>query len=132
MESINITAGVTRADMDIHNEFIANEKQLVFIAGKAVLNKRHAFFDILGDPWNFSAAVGYVFNIWEEREGGAHMIAWTSPTNLTLSTSDTNEILLNAPSIDTSIERGKYYYEIEYLISGGYSILIAYGQAEFL
>lgn len=118
--------------MDIHNEFIATEKQLVFIAGKAVLNKRHAFFDINEDPWNFSSATGYTFKIWEEREGGLLMIDWISPTNLTLSATNTNEIILNAPSIDTTIERGKYYYEIEYLISGGYSILIAYGQAEFL
>lgn len=129
---INLIAGVTRADMDIHDEFIAQQKALVFYAGKAVLNKRHAFFDINGDPWNFSSAVGYTFKIWEEREGGRLMISWTSPTNLELSTTNTNEIILNAPVDDTSIERGKYYYEIEYLISGGYSILIAYGQATFI
>lgn len=118
--------------MEIHNEFIAQEKKLVFYAGKAVLNKRHAFFDIDGDAWNFTTATGYTFKIWEEREGGLLMISWTSPTNLTLSTSDTNEIILNAPVTDTTIERGKYYYEIEYIIAGGYSILIGYGQAEFI
>lgn len=118
--------------MDIYNEFIAEQKDLVFYQGKAILNKRHAFYDINNDPWNFSLATGYTFKIWEEREGGGLMISWTSPTNLTLSASDTNEILLNAPSTDTSIERGKYYYEIEYLIAGGYSILIAYGQANFI
>lgn len=118
--------------MDIHNEFIAQKKRLVFYAGKAVLNKRHAFFDINEDPWNFSAATGFTFKIWEEREGGQLMITWTSPTNLTLSTTNTNEIILNAPAIDTTIERGKYYYEIEYLLSGGYSVLIAYGEADFL
>ena len=52
--------------------------------------------------------------------------------NLSLSTSDTNEILLNAPATDTNIERGKYYYEIEYLIDGGYTILIAYGTANII
>jgi hypothetical protein len=123
---------VTHADMDIHNEFIAQEKALVFYAGKAILNKRHAFYDINNDPWNFSAATGYTFKIWEEREGGRLMIDWDSPTNLTLSAVETNEIILNAPSTDTSIERGKYYYEMEYIVSGGYSILIAYGEANFL
>lgn len=118
--------------MEIHNEFIAQEKKLVFYAGKAVLNKRHAFFDVDGNSWNFSLATGYTFKIWEEREGGLLMINWSSPTNLTLSTSDTNEIILNAPAIDTAIERGKYYYEIEYIIAGGYTILIGYGQAEFI
>lgn len=118
--------------MDIYNEFIAQEKDLVFYQGKSILNKRHAFFDINLNEWDFSTATGFTFKIWEEREGGLLMISWTSPTNLTLSTSNTNEILLNAPSTDTSIERGKYYYEIEYLLSGGYSVLIAYGQAEFL
>lgn len=118
--------------MDVHHEFIAQQKALVFYAGKPVLNKRHAFYDINGDQWNFSSAVGFTFKIWEEREGGLLMISWISPTNLTLSTSDTNEIILNAPVSDTTIERGKYYYEIEYLISGGYSVLIAYGEAKFL
>lgn len=118
--------------MEIHNEFIAQEKKLVFYTGKPVLNKRHAFFDVDGNAWNFSLATGYTFKIWEEREGGLLMINWTSPTNLTLSTSDTNEIILNAPATDTAIERGKYYYEIEYITAGGYTILIGYGQAEFI
>ena len=117
--------------MDIHNEFIAQEKELFFYSGKSVLNKRHAFFDINGDPWNFSLATGFTFKIWEEREGGALMIDWDD-TNLTLSASDTNEVLLNAPASDTAIERGKYYYEIEYLIAGGYTILIGYGVAKFI
>jgi hypothetical protein len=117
--------------MDIHNEFIANRKDLVFYAGKPVLNKRHAFFDINGDPWSFALATGYTFKIWEEREGGLLMIDWDDD-NLILSGSIPNEIILNAPYIDTLIERGKYYYEIEYLIAGGYSILIGYGEAKFI
>lgn len=117
--------------MDIHNEFIAQEKDLVFYKGKAILNKRHAFYDINGDPWNFDLAIGYSFRIWEEREEGRLMIDWDD-TNLTLSGSATNEILLNAPASDTNIERGKYYYEIEYLTEGGYSILIGYGCAKFI
>lgn len=117
--------------MDIHNEFIAQEKDLVFYAGKAILNKRHAFYDINQDPWDFSSAIGFTFKIWEEREGGLLMIDWDD-TNLSLSSTNENEIILNAPSTDTSIERGKYYYEMEYLVAGGYSVLIAYGQAEFL
>ena len=122
---------VTHADMDIHNAFIAQEKDLVFYAGKAILNKRLAFYDINQDPWDFSEATGFTFKIWEEREGGLLMIDWDSD-NLSLSASNENEILLNAPSTDTSIERGKYYYEIEYLVAGGYSVLLAYGQAEFI
>lgn len=117
--------------MDIYNEFIARKKDLVFYSGKAILNKRHAFFDINNNPWDFSDATGFTFNIWEEREGGRHMIAWTSPTNIQASTSNVNEFILNSPVSDTSIERGKYYYEIEEL-TGGYSILLAYGEANFL
>lgn len=94
-----------------------------------MLNKVHAFYDINGDEWDFSLATGFTFNIWEEREGGKLMIEWTSPTNLANSG---HEITLNAPVADTSLERGKYYYEIEYLISGGYSILIGYGSAYFI
>lgn len=116
--------------MDIYNEFIANKKDLVFYAGKAILNKVHAFYDIDGTDWNFSAATGFTFKIWEEREGGRLMIDWSGTTgNLAVSG---NELTLNAPSSDTDIERGKYYYEIEYLTAGGYSVLIAFGEAKFI
>jgi hypothetical protein len=115
--------------MDIHNEFIAYEKELFFYSGKPVLNKVHAFYDRFGSPWNFSDAVGFTFKIWEEREGGYLMIDWTSPANLQNSG---HEITLNAPASDTTIERGKYYYEIEYLLAGGYSVLIGYGKATFI
>jgi len=115
--------------VDIHNEFIAQEKELYFYSGKPVLNKVHRFFDINGNDWDFSAATGFTFKIWEEREGGYQIINWTSPTNLTNSG---NEITLNAPVSDTSIERGNYYYEIEYIVSGGYAILIGFGRACFI
>lgn len=115
--------------MDIHNEFIAQEKDLVFYAGKAILNRRHVFFDINGEQWDFSDAIGFTFRIWEEREGGLLMIDWTDD-NLTLS--PPNEVILNSTAEETTIELGKYYYEIEYLVSGGYSVLIAYGEANFL
>jgi hypothetical protein len=116
--------------MDIHNEFIAQEKALVFYAGKAILNKVHRFWDVNGDPWDFSDASNFTFKIWEEREGGRLMIDWDD-VNLTLNATDTNEIILNAPAVDTSIERGKYYYEMEYIINA-YPVLIAYGEANFL
>ena len=114
--------------MDIHNEFIAFKKDLVFYAGKPVLNKVHAFYDVDRSTWNFSDAVDFYFTIWEEREGGLQLIRWTN-TNLTV---NGHELILNAPAADTSIERGKYYYEIEYTIAGGYSVLIAYGEAKFI
>jgi hypothetical protein len=117
--------------MDIHNEFIALEKDLVFYSGKAILNKRHAFYDRNQNPWVFTDVAGFTFKIWQEREGGRLMIDWDD-TNLSLSASNTNEIILNAPSSDTNIQLGKYYYEIEYIISGGYSILIGYGAANFI
>jgi hypothetical protein len=116
--------------MDIHNEFIANKKDLVFYAGKPVLNKRHAYYDINDDPWDFSLATGYTFKVWEEREGGLQLIDWSDTTgNLS---NYTNEIILNAPAGDTDIERGKYYYEQAYTISGGYEILLNYGEAKFI
>lgn len=116
--------------MDISNEFIAQRKDLTFYAGKPILNKVHAFFDVNGDDWNFSLATAFTFKIWEEREGGLLMITWLDTTgNLAVSG---NEITLNAPATDTDIERGKYYYEIEYLVAGGYPILIAFGEARFI
>lgn len=117
--------------MDIHNEFIAQEKALTFYSGKPILNKRHAFYDICGDPWDFSEAIGFTFKIWEEREGGRLMIDW-GDDNITLSESHSNELLLNSLASEANIERGKYYYEIEYLLSGGYTVLIGYGEANFI
>ncbi len=118
--------------MDIHNEFLPTKKiDIVFYAGKAVLNKPHAFWDINNDPWNFSQAIGYTFKIWEEREGGLLMIDW-SDTNGNLTNNGDNIIYLNAQATDTSIGLGKYYYEIEYLIAGGYTILIGAGEAKFI
>lgn len=116
--------------MDIHNEFIAQKKDLVFYAGKAIINKRHAFFDRNGQEWDLSDATGFTFKIWEEREGGRLMIEWDDD-NITASTSNTNEFILNSPATDTNIERGKYYYEIEEIV-GGYPVLLAYGEANFL
>ena len=115
--------------MDIHNEFIAFKKELVFYSGKPILNKVHVFYDVNDDPWNFASATGFTFKIWEERSDGRLLITWTSPENLTWSA---NEMILNAPSSDTGIEPGKYYYEIEYQIAGPYSVLIAFGDARFI
>jgi|SRR5690606_5326541 hypothetical protein len=114
--------------MDINNEFIAQKKDLVFYAGKAIINKRHAFYDINGNPWNFSFATGFSIRIWEEREDGLLMIYWDD-TNIT---AIGHELILNSQADVTNIERGKYYYEIEYTISGGYGILIGYGEARFI
>jgi hypothetical protein len=119
--------------MDIHNEFIACKYDLVFYAGKPVLNRRHAYYDINGDAWDFSLAIGYTFTVWEEREGGLEVISWTDTAgNLALSGSHPNEIILNAQATDTAIERGKYYYEAEYIVAGGYPILLNYGEAKFI
>jgi hypothetical protein len=115
--------------MDIHNEFIAQEKDLVMYKAKAIINRVHRFYGLNRDPWDFSDAEHFSFKIWEEREGGLLMIDWDD-TNLTASLPQ--DIILNAPSTDTDIERGKYYYEIEYMEADGYPILIAYGQMNIL
>lgn len=115
--------------MEGYNEYIANRKDLSFYKGKAILNKAHEFYDKCNLPWNFGLAIGFTFKIWQEREGGLLMIDWISPTNLTWSD---NTMILNAPAADTNIELGRYYYEIEFLIDGGYSVLVAFGKADFI
>ena len=117
--------------MDIHNEFIAQKKDLVFYAGKAILNRVHTFYDIDNNAWDFSDATGFTFKIWQERNrtDGLLMISWSSPANLANSG---NDLILNSNATDTDIQRGKYDYEIEYQVAGGYSVLIAYGMARFI
>lgn len=114
--------------MDIHNEFLAQKKELVFYAGKAIINREHTWYDINQELWDFSDAISFTFKIWQEREGGLLMIDWgvanLSPT--------ANGFILNSNSSDTSIERGKYHYEIEEIIAGGYGVLIGYGTARFI
>lgn len=86
--------------------------------------------DINGDAWSFSGAVGFTFKIWEEREGGLQVVDWSSPVSLS---NNLNDIILNAPAVDTAmIGIGKYYYEIEYITAGGYPVLIAFGEAKFI
>jgi hypothetical protein len=114
--------------MDIHNEFIAQKKDLVFYAGKPILNRLHSFYDINDNPWNFADVIGLSFKIWQEREGGLLMIDWDD-SNLSISG---NDIILNSQAVVTNIERGKYYYEMEYFVVGGYPILIAFGEAKFI
>ncbi len=113
--------------MDIFNEFIAQEKDLVFYAGKAITNREHTWYDVDGNLWTFTDAVGFTFKIWEEREGGLLMISWDSQLTPTGS-----GFMLTSPGTTTDIEKGIYYYEIEYLVSGGYSVLIGYGKAKFI
>lgn len=115
--------------MDIHNEFIAEEKNLVFYKGKPIINRVHDVKDREGNPWDLSVAVGMFFNIFEEREGGLQVISWTDPDNLAWSG---YQFTLNAPASDSDIELGKYYYEVGYLIDGGYDVLIGYGEAKFI
>lgn len=114
--------------MDIHNEFIAQKKELVFQAGKSILNREHTFYDIYGELWTFTDALSFTFKIWEEREGGLLKIDWGA-ANLTPTA---NGFLLTSNALDTAIIKGKYYYEIEYLVAGGYTVLIAYGLARFI
>jgi hypothetical protein len=115
--------------MDIHNIFIADQKTLVFYAGKPIINRQMDFYDINGDDWDFSDATGVTMKVWEEREGGIQLIDWVDPDNLSISG---KSIFLNAPATDTSIGLGKYYYEIAYQIAGGYEVLAAYGMAKFI
>lgn len=115
--------------MDNSQEFIAQEKALVFYTGKPIINRQHIFKDQCGDDYSLSAAVAFTFKIWQEREGGLQVISWSSPQNLTALD---NVLTLNAPAEDTSIYRGKYYYEIAEIIAGGYEILLAYGEANFI
>ena len=117
------------AAMDNSQEFIANEKDLLFYAGKPIINKQHVFNDECGNPYSLSAGLAFTFKIWQEREGGLQVINWSSPENLTASD---NILILNAPAADTTIYRGKYYYEIAEIIAGGYEILLTYGEADFI
>lgn len=115
--------------MDIFNEFPALEKDIVFYAGKDIVDYPHVWYDRDGTIWTFTDAIGFTFKIWEEREGGLLMISWDNTTNLS---QNANGFNLTASKLETDIEKGKYYYEIEYLVAGGYSVLIAFGKAKFI
>lgn len=115
--------------MDMHKQFSAFEKTLIFYAGKPIINHQNAFLDDCSLPKSFDDAIAFTLKIWEERTGGLQVINWSSPENLSVSE---NIIFLNAPAEDTDIETGKYYYELAYIIAGGYEVLITYGQAIFI
>jgi hypothetical protein len=107
-----------------HNTFIAEEYSLVFYTGKPLVS-----FSLDCSNATFSGQVGYTFKIWEDGENGRLLLSLVQGTGLVLS--GTN-VLISTSSGQMNIPVGKYYYELSYLISGGYEVLVKFGQAKFI
>lgn len=115
--------------LDNHHEFIAVEKDLTFYSGKAVINRVNRFYDNTGSDYLLTSNIGLFFVIYEEREEGR--IVFESDHNSGLSTS-VNDIIFNFSVADMSIPIGNYYYELGYVVDGGYEIILAYGSLRFI
>lgn len=111
--------------------FDAVEDDLTFYDGKPVISFKVEFFseecddDLVDDEvdYTFSGFVSGYFRVYNERKG--RLIKDWAMTN------DGSSLVLNTS--DTSFEDlGIYYYEIGYLMSGGYELALMYGKLRII
>jgi hypothetical protein len=107
-----------------HKTFIGEEYDLIFYTGKPLVE-----YEIECENATFSGQVGYTLKIWEDGEDGRQLLSLVQGNGLRLSGTS---IFISASSGQMDIEPGRYYYELSYLVSGGYEILVKYGLAKFI
>jgi hypothetical protein len=109
------------------NTYIANEVNLNFFTDKPVRNTTFVFTYDDDTDFDFPGGIGSVsLQVWEDDEDGKRLYNWTTQTEITVSG---NVVFLN--TADLNLEAGKYYYELGYVTTGGYEILLMFGEAKF-
>lgn len=109
--------------MDSHNLFPGIEWPLVYYNGKAVYNQHFEFLDQDESDFSFTDFSSARLDVYDKRSG--RLLKSFDSTHLTRSG---NDIYFNASGADMEFEDiGKYYYEMYYIQSGGYDIVLLYG-----
>lgn len=105
------------------------EKQLKMYNGQAVLDYDIEFFieecdedlEYEEEDFTFPAYASAYLRIYNERSGRLLK-------NITTISQSGGSLILNASAEDMTLEdKGKYYYELGYVQTGGYDIVLAYG-----
>lgn len=107
------------------NSFIAENEDLTAYNGQAILNLAIAY--ILDDDddteFTFPGYVSSYMNVYDSDERNNLVKAFTTQV-----TRNSSVQVLNLSESDMTFEsQGKYYYELGYIISGGYETVLRYG-----
>lgn len=119
--------------MSKHNLFDGIEYKLVHYNGKSVNNAQFVFYNEDGETsYAFTGYLRAYIEIFDEREGIVLKTFTDGDGSGALSrSSNTITWNVNASSIQFT-DRGKYYYHMYYLTTGGYTITILYGDFEVI
>ena len=116
-----------------HKLFDGIEYKLQHYNGKSVNNAQFIFYNEDGETaYSFTGFLHIYLEIYDEREGLRLKLFTDSDGSGSLSRS-TNTVTWN--SNETSMlfnDRGKYYYHIYYITTGGYTIPLVYGEFEVI
>lgn len=111
--------------MDIVQGFIAENEDLKFYNGKAIINLVFAYYydDEDETAFDFTDDSGsYFFRVLDERSG-RELKEYTTQL-----TRNSNRIIMNCSVSDMTFDDlGRYYYEKGYIRSGGYEEILRYG-----
>lgn len=109
--------------------FTATKEELEIYNGQAVINN---VFEILNEDataFGFTGESGLFITFFNEREG----VVVKEFTDLTGLSRNSNNIFWNANPTDMQFDdRGKYYYELGFIRSGGYEQVLCYGNAKVI
>jgi len=109
------------------NLFIGSNDSLNVLNGQAIINGSILFFydDCDESEFDFPNYAGLFMIVSNERDGSV-IKSFSSTTGLSRSG---NAIIINLSVLDmTFTDAGKYYYELGYIISGGYEQILRYGE----
>lgn len=110
--------------MERTNTFLAQEQELRIYNGQAIIDLPFQFVydDAYSTAFEFRGYVSAFMYVYDERSGQLIKRYTTQVTR------NSNYLVLNCSVSDTTFEdNGKYYYEIGFVMSGGYSITLRYG-----
>ena len=105
------------------------EKKIVIYNSQAMINFVVEFFTVNECQeeveFTFPGYISSFFRVYNERLG-------TELKDISLSHNG-NTLIINASVLDMTFEdNGKYYYELGYVQTGGYEIVLQYGTAEVI
>lgn len=108
------------------NLFIGTKDELRVFNGQAIINGSILFFynDCDATAFDFPNYSSLFMTISDDRDG-AIIKGFTSSTGLSKSG---NALIINLSETDMTFQDiGKYYYELGYVINGGYEQVLRYG-----
>ena len=113
--------------IEVTRFFGAEEKEITLYNGAALINYSIEVVDLDGNDFPFDGYVSAFWRFKNERSG-------KTIKNLTTQISRNSKYLVvNSSIADMTFKtNGKYYYEVGYVMTGGYEVYLAYGKASVI